>query len=497
MEMDLLGNASFLNDTVNSVAGSGVNSLANLLSGRGFVQWILRSLSYCLYLANPYQETFQTEEEIPPYDIELFPFFVIVIVLEMLTLWCQGKPLPKLADASTSASMMLNMQILRIICHGVEHSIYYYIYNNYRLVELPWDSPVTWYSAAILVDFFYYWGHRGTHVINALWANHKVHHSGEIYLLVNAFRVTSATDLILSVVFWPVALFVPPVVFIIHHQFNLIYQFWLHSGVIGKLGPIEWIFNTPSHHRVHHGRNKYCLDKNFGAWLIIWDRMFGTFQDELPDETILYGCVDQVKSSNPLYLEVFHYISMYKKWQSVDGWKNKISSIIKGPGWSPGSPWTGHMDQVPEALPRPDEDEVQDSLLWKMYLIAHFFIAAFIYILISITKSMMSYTAIICHLSFSVFTVLNIGMYFDRSRLVPIQEFIRCSFFLIYSQGGIPLLTNAISQVDLTGLFDGQLELYILVALRSYFFVSALLWLAPLYTLLGPQMNHSLSKKVD
>ena len=177
-----------------------------------------------------------------------------------------------------------------------------------------------------------------------------------------------------------------------------------------------------------------------------------------------------------------------------------------------------------QALPRPDEDEVQDSLLWKMYLIAHFFIAAFIYILISITKSvsgpqiyleissgnrsnnrifirlwlqMMSYTAIICHLSFSVFTVLNIGMYFDRSRLVPIQEFIRCSFFLIYSQGGIPLLTNAISQVDLTGLFDGQLELYILVALRSYFFVSALLWLVPLYTWLGPQMNLSLSKKVD
>ena len=244
----------------------------------------------------------------------------------MLTLWCQGKPLPKLADASTSASMMLNMQILRYLHQS--HLTFKSIKNIDSIINWPtqesyatvWNIRFTttfttttgWWNCLGIVQS------RGTRlpsssissitgdivvltvnhfmtptwrindesmitfqiislVINALWANHKVHHSGEIYLLVNAFRVTSATDLILSVldwidwivglvrrlsqsfsprlqvVFWPVALFVPPVVFIIHHQFNLIYQFWLHSGVIGKLGPIEWIFNTPSHHRVHHG----------------------------------------------------------------------------------------------------------------------------------------------------------------------------------------------------------------------------------------------------
>jgi len=343
--MELLGNDSYFNQSSLSV-----DLLANSTQDRLSVGSVFRSLSYFFYLANPYKETYQSENDIPHYDIELFPYIAFFVLLEWFTMWCQGKPLPKLAETSTSASLMVNMQICRILCRGAEHTMYYYIYNNYRLVDLPWHSPLMWYFAAMFVDFCYYWGHRGTHVINALWANHKVHHSGEVYLLVNAFRVTFATDIILSVAFYPVALFVPPVVFLVHHQFNLMYQFWLHTGVIGKLGPIEWVFNTPSHHRVHHGRNKYCLDKNFGSWLIIWDRMFGTFQEELPDETILYGCVDQVKSNNPLYLEVFHFGAIYQKWQSMEGWKNKIYAVIKGPGWTPGSPWTGHMDQVPEVV---------------------------------------------------------------------------------------------------------------------------------------------------
>jgi len=109
----------------------------------------------------------------------------------------------------------------------------------------------------------------------------------------------------------------------------------------------------------------------------------------------------------------------------------------------------------------------------------------------------MSYTAIACHLFFSVFTFINIGMFFDQSPLVPAQEFIRCSFFLMYSQGGIPLLTNAISWFNLTSMFAGQLELYIYVALRSYFLLSTLLWLAPLYTWLAPRMGIPHSKKID
>merc|ERR1712071_62421 len=492
VEVELISNQSGFNQSCLSD-----NLLHNSAVDRISLGSIFRNLKYFLYLGNPYEENYQFEHEIPNYDIELFPFIVGFLLLEWFTLWYQGRPIPKLADASTSASLMMNMQICRILCRGAEHTLYHYIYKNFHMVDLPWHNPVMWYFAALAVDFCYYWGHRSTHVINALWATHKIHHSSEVYLLINAFRVPAFTDVILCIFYAPLALCVPPVVFLVHHQFNLMYQFWLHTALVGKLGPIEWIFNTPSHHRVHHGRNKYCLDKNFGSWLIIWDRMFGTFQEELSDEEVLYGCVDQVKSHNPLYLEVFHFGSIYEKWQSVDGWKNKIFSVIKGPGWSPGSPWTGHMDQVPEALPRTDVDEKDHSSLWYAHHIAHLLIAVLIYAIIGDLRNTMPYTTIACHLSFSVFTVINIGMFYDRSKLVPAQEFIRCGFFLLYSQGGIPLLTNAISAFGLTEILSGQLELYVYVALRSYFFLSALLWLPSLSDWLAPRLGISHIKKID
>ena len=100
------------------------------------------------------------------------------------------------------------------------------------------------------------------------------------------------------------ALVFPPSHFIVHYQINLLYQFWIHTEVIVDLGPLEWIFNTPSHHRVHHGATKYCIDKNYAGVLIIWDRIFGTFEKERRDEPMVYGLIDQVDSFNPLYLQV-------------------------------------------------------------------------------------------------------------------------------------------------------------------------------------------------
>lgn len=102
----------------------------------------------------------------------------------------------------------------------------------------------------------------------------------------------------------PLALFIPPSNFITHHQFNLIYQLWIHTTVINDLGLLEFIFNTPKHHRVHHGCNLYCLDKNYGGVFIIWDRLFGTFMRELPDKNIIYGLVVSPRTFNPIYLQV-------------------------------------------------------------------------------------------------------------------------------------------------------------------------------------------------
>merc|ERR1712071_433832 len=271
---------SRMDGLVNRTSNGTLDALEDSLDVLSVFKWIFSRLRLFLYLSNPSDEAFEHQHQVADYHSETFPLLVAFVFLEWFILWLKGKPLPLLGDSTASAAMIVNMECARIFCRGIEHWIYIHIYNNYRFCDLPWDHPLTWYLAAIFVDFCYYWGHRASHVINILWAQHQAHHSAETYSLVNVFRLPFTQDWLYSVFYLPMAFFVPPSLYLVHHQLSLVYQFWLHTEVIGKLGPIEYIFNTPSHHRVHHGCNKFCLDTDFGAWLIIWDRMFGTFQEE-------------------------------------------------------------------------------------------------------------------------------------------------------------------------------------------------------------------------
>lgn len=172
----------------------------------------------------------------------------------------------------------------------------------------------------------------------------------------------------------PFALCVPPSAYVVHKQLNLLYQFWIHTEVIDRLGPLEWILNTPSHHRVHHGRNPYCIDKNYGRsfflfWtfskcnvtagvLIIWDRMFGTFTPE--SEKVVYGLVHPLNSWNPLWGQFHHAYYILSNIGSKD---NLLSFLFKGPGWSPGKPRLGDIKDLPEV-------NIQ-ILWWRQPLTSH------------------------------------------------------------------------------------------------------------------------------
>ncbi|GIY21506.1 hypothetical protein CDAR_583211, partial [Caerostris darwini] len=116
--------------------------------------------------------------------------------------------------------------------------------------------------------------------------------------------------------------------------------------VVRKLGPLEYIINTASHHRVHHGRNRYCIDKNYAGVLIIWDRMFGTFEPE--NEEVVYGLTHPINSFEPIYIQTSHFMHMWRTFWSTEGLMNKLSVIIKGPGWSPGKPWHGEIEDIPD-----------------------------------------------------------------------------------------------------------------------------------------------------
>jgi len=212
--------------------------------------------------------------------------------------------------------------------------VYFWIYNNFSLphLELNW---VTIISCIFLADFAYYWEHRMMHRIGIGWATHTVHHSSEHFNMSVAYRF-GPLDAIMPIIFsLPIVMLgFDPILVLLAEVFVQVFQTLLHTEIIGKLiKPLEFIFNTPSHHRVHHGSNKQYWDKNYAGIFIIWDRMLGTFEPEV--ETVRYGISEPLNSNNPLKV-FFHGINrLIKKINSVDGFKNKLLVFVKPPNWMP------------------------------------------------------------------------------------------------------------------------------------------------------------------
>jgi alkylglycerol monooxygenase len=123
-----------------------------------------------------------------------------------------------------------------------------------------------------------------------------------------------------------------PSLFLIHTHMNTLYQFWIHTELVKSLGPLEYLFNTPSHHRVHHGRNPYCIDKNYAGVLIIWDRLFGTFEAEKDGEELAYGLVHPLETFDPTHVQIFNYKYLFQKFFNTKCWNERISILFKGPG---------------------------------------------------------------------------------------------------------------------------------------------------------------------
>ena len=191
--------------------------------------------------------------------------------------------------------------------------------------------------AMVLWDLLYYWDHRWMHEVRLLWANHVSHHSSERYNLSTALRQPWSP----FVTFWvfapmPLLGFEPKKV---HRagQLNLLYQFWIHTEAIDKLAkPIELVFNTPSHHRVHHATNRQYLDKNYGGILIIWDRLFGTFEPEL--RRVRYGLTKNLNTYNPMRIGYHEFSDIARDVRSATNWRDRVRYVIGRPGWRPDPP---------------------------------------------------------------------------------------------------------------------------------------------------------------
>lgn len=265
----------------------------------------------------------------------VFPAFIILIAAEAAYYrWVLHKDYGWLVTGSN-----LVVAIGRLAVEAAAAAIVVTAYvaaYNLRPFDIPMDRWESWVALFFAVEFAYYWLHRFSHEIRWMWAQHSVHHSARQITLSVAYRL-GWTSLIAGP--W---LFLIPVCWIgfdpravaLMFAANLIYQFWLHTEAVPKLGPLEWILNTPSHHRVHHAINPEYLDRNYGGVLIIWDRMFGTFAREEEGKTRVYGLVRQIDTLNPLKIVLAEWVAMYRDLRSARSLRDVIGFTLGPPGWT-------------------------------------------------------------------------------------------------------------------------------------------------------------------
>jgi len=212
-----------------------------------------------------------------------------------------------------------------------------------RLVRDLGSGPLALLVAVFGWDFIYYWNHRWQHESRFMWAIHVVHHSSEKYNLSTALRQPWAESLGIFVPYGLLALGgIRPDIIETARQLNLLYQYWIHTDTIGKLGRWEKVLNTPSHHRAHHGSNQRYLDRNHGSILIVWDRLFGTFQPEDGSDPVVYGLTKNIETFNPLRVATHEYADIARDVYRATSWHDRLSFVFRGPGWAydhhPGRP---------------------------------------------------------------------------------------------------------------------------------------------------------------
>lgn len=387
---------------------------------------LFRRLGYLFYVVNPKDTVFETIEEIPNYVNEVIPLFVGFVILEAVVATIKfGKRGFRINDAVGSLSQGIISELFKLLTHGILVSGYVAIHQKWRFVTLPWDSSLTWIIGLLTVDIIYYWLHRASHEVNIFWAAHQVHHSSEDYNLTTALRQSVMQSLTNMLFYFPLALIVPPTVYLVHNQLNLLYQFWIHTELVNKLGPLELVLNTPSHHRVHHGRNRYCIDANYAGMLIIWDRMFGTFQPEA--EEVVYGLTHPLNTFSPMQTQLGHYLHIWKTFLSTPGLGNKLSVIFKGPGWSPGKPRLGDPLEIPDAHAPAIKYDPEISVWMQAYSALHFSLILFGYLELTFKYSEGAFQiSLLAGIAVLLFSLTSLGAILDKRWYAPIMELFRC-----------------------------------------------------------------------
>lgn len=262
----------------------------------------------------------------------IVPFYIIMMAGEMYAGFKRGAEIYEKRDTIASLSMGIGNGILRVGYDAFFLWVLTRIYT-YRVVDLPreawWMLPL----AILAYDFCFYWFHRLHHEVRWLWASHVNHHSSERYNLSTALRQSWTEPMSEMPFYFPLALLgISPEALLLAQVISLSYQFVTHTELVRSLGPLEWVLNTPSHHRVHHASNLRYLDRNYSAMFIVWDRLFGTFQQE--EEKVVYGLTKNIETYNPVKIAFHEWIAMGRDILQARSLRGKWMAFWGPPGWS-------------------------------------------------------------------------------------------------------------------------------------------------------------------
>jgi alkylglycerol monooxygenase len=292
------------------------------------------------------------------------PFFFLLIGAELVVARLQGLDAHRFDDSVTDISCGLGQSVTNGFYIALTLIGYAWVHEHAALASL--DGTVAWVVAIVGVDLLYYWWHRASHRVNAIWATHVVHHQSQEYNLAVALRQSWFTSATTWVFYLPLAVLgVPVEIYAASVAINTVGQFWFHTRTVGRLGPLEWVLNTPSHHRVHHGINPEYIDKNYAGLLIVWDRLFGTFAAEV-DEPV-YGTVKPLESRNPVWAQVEVFVDLARRCRDYRG-LDRLRVWLAPPEWTPTG--TKQIPSVERATHQPYRPE-QDTQTWA-YVGLHF-----------------------------------------------------------------------------------------------------------------------------
>jgi sterol desaturase/sphingolipid hydroxylase (fatty acid hydroxylase superfamily) len=262
------------------------------------------------------------------------PLFAVLIIAEMLRARKSDAVTYEAKDATASLMMGFGNTVARLLTGSISLGATLWV-AQFAIFDIGY----VWWAFVLcffLEDLSYYWFHRISHECRWFWASHVVHHSSQHYNLSTALRQTWTGSVGGSFVFWlPLALIgFPPPMIALFSALSLIYQFWIHTEAINRMGPLEWVINTPSHHRVHHATNPRYLDSNYAGVLIIWDRMFGSFVEERDDDKPVYGIVSNLASFNPFRIATHEWVGIARDVGSARTWQDRLAFMFDRPGWS-------------------------------------------------------------------------------------------------------------------------------------------------------------------